>query len=284
MPQPWPPGRPRGLPPSSGRQDRNCRKRRGAGGRRRKKTQAAMREGAASATRRERSCRCPDAGEATRRPGDPATRRPGDPATRRPGDPATRRPGDPATRRPGDPATRRPGDPANYSGNLNRPCQPQNAGRRGCRPRHRLGSTHKSHHRLSNPGVRPRRMPQCKRPREAHVSLLRSIANLPSREKALLKRESDCNEATQAVRHLFVHGASLRRAPIVHLGSTVFANLDRPGAGEEGPPPARPSCSHVSSPSDPESPLECSTAPPGSPFIVLRKRPTIEVAPSGRAG
>ena len=102
------------------------------------------------------------------------------------GDPATRRPGDPATRRPGDPATRRPGDPANYSGNLNQPCQPQNAGRCGGRPQHRLGSTHKSHHHLSNPGVRPRRMLQYKRPREAHVSLLQTVANPPSQEKALL--------------------------------------------------------------------------------------------------
>ena len=96
-----------------------------------------------------------------------------------------RRWGDPAIRRSGDPAIRRSGDPANYSENLNRPCQSRNAGRRGCRPRHRPGSTHKSHHRLSNPGVRPRRMPRYKRPREAHVSLLRSIANLPSQEKAL---------------------------------------------------------------------------------------------------
>ena len=82
------------------------------------------------ASGRERS-HDPDAGWATRRPGDPATRRPGDPATRRPGDPATRRPGDPATRRPGDPATRRPGDPAtrrpgdHYTvGTLSGACQP----------------------------------------------------------------------------------------------------------------------------------------------------------------
>ena len=32
-----------------------------------------------------------------------------------------------ATRRPGDPATRRPGDPAYYNGKLSRPCQSDNA-------------------------------------------------------------------------------------------------------------------------------------------------------------